>query len=126
MYNILIKLIYYEYLNNLSAVFGNPSYVKARFCSECGISKRVAKLAKDVFDCYPIQNTMFLIDPGKFNLNLDICDLHLRLTVGYKNFTVINTRMRKITVHFDEVDYDPQLLSHSQMLKLLSLMEGRI
>ncbi|KAL0210087.1 hypothetical protein P9112_010171 [Eukaryota sp. TZLM1-RC] len=124
MYNILIKLIYYEYLKYLSFVFGYSSYVKARFCSKCCISERVARLVKDVFDGYPIQTTMFLIDPRKFNFNLDICDLHLRLTVDYKISTVINTRLRKITVHYDEVDYDPYLLSHFPNVEVVKL-DGR-
>ncbi|KAL0213903.1 hypothetical protein P9112_006087 [Eukaryota sp. TZLM1-RC] len=111
MFSGLIKFVYWEYLNYLRKLFGNHPYVKARFYTKCGISKRVAQFAQEVFNEHPIQNKMLLKDPQDLNLNESIGDLQLQLSTDYNGPKVINTRIKKLDVHYDEVDYDPQLLS---------------
>ncbi|KAL0209785.1 hypothetical protein P9112_009869 [Eukaryota sp. TZLM1-RC] len=110
MYSGLIKLVYWEYLNYL-VQFGNHLYVKARFYSKCGISKRVAQFAHEVFKIHPIQNKMFLKDPENLNLNENISDLRLQFSTPFRGSELINTRIKKLDVYYDDDDYDPQLLS---------------
>ncbi|KAL0215117.1 hypothetical protein P9112_007301 [Eukaryota sp. TZLM1-RC] len=109
MFSGIIKLVYWEYLNYLQKLFGNHPYVKARFYTKCGISKRLAQFAQEVINVHPIQNKLFLKDPQDLNLNDNICDLQLRLSTGYNGPKVINTRIKKLDVYFDEVDYESQL-----------------
>ncbi|KAL0211266.1 hypothetical protein P9112_009564 [Eukaryota sp. TZLM1-RC] len=111
MFSGLVKLVYWEYLNFLQKHFGNHPYVKARFYTKCGIGKRVAQFAKEVFNAHPIHNNMFLKDPQEFNLNENIIDLQLRLSTNYYGSKVINTRIKKLDVCYDEVVYDVKLLS---------------
>ncbi|KAL0226501.1 hypothetical protein P9112_013825 [Eukaryota sp. TZLM1-RC] len=106
MFSGLIKLVYWEYLQFLKNLFGNHPYVKARYYTKCSISKRVAEFAKEVFNGFKL-----LKDPQDLDLNENICDLKLRLSTDYKGPKVINTRIKKLDVYFDKVDYDPQLLS---------------
>ncbi|KAL0226174.1 hypothetical protein P9112_013498 [Eukaryota sp. TZLM1-RC] len=111
MFSGLIKLIYFEYLQYSATVFLDPSYVKARFFTKCSISKRVVKFAKELFNAHRIFNIMFLNNPQDLNLSQNICNLQLRLSTGYHGSKVINTRIKILDVFYDEVDYDPQLLS---------------
>ncbi|KAL0215225.1 hypothetical protein P9112_007409 [Eukaryota sp. TZLM1-RC] len=121
MFSGLIKLVYWEYLNYLQNLFGNHPYVKARFYTKCGISKRVAQFAKEVFNVHPVHNKLSLKNPRKFNLNDNICDLQLRLSTVFKAPKVINTRIKKLDVYYDEVDYDPQLLLFFPNVEVLKL-----
>ncbi|KAL0204872.1 hypothetical protein P9112_000179 [Eukaryota sp. TZLM1-RC] len=121
MFSGLIKLVYWEYLNYLQNLFGNNPYVKARLYTKCGISKRVAQFAQEEFSVHSIQNVMFLKNPQNLNLKDNICDLQLRLTNDYKGPKVINTRIKKLDVYFDEVDYDPQLLSFFPNVEVVKL-----
>ncbi|KAL0214080.1 hypothetical protein P9112_006264 [Eukaryota sp. TZLM1-RC] len=121
MFSVLIKLVYWEYLNYLQKLFGNHPYVKAKFYTKCGISKRVAQFAQEVFNVHPIQNKMFLKDPQDLNLNENICDLHLQLSTDYIGLKVINTRIKQLDVYYDEVDYDPQFLSFFPNVEVVKL-----
>ncbi|KAL0214085.1 hypothetical protein P9112_006269 [Eukaryota sp. TZLM1-RC] len=105
MFSGLIKLIYFEYLQYLN-LFGNRLYSKARFYTKCAISKKVAQFAKEVINSFE-----FLKDPRDLTLNENICDLQLRLSTHYNGPKVINTRVQKLDVCFDEFVYDPQILS---------------
>ncbi|KAL0204875.1 hypothetical protein P9112_000182 [Eukaryota sp. TZLM1-RC] len=121
MFSGLIRLVYLEYLNYLKNLFGNNPYVKARFYTKCGISKRVAQFAQEMFSVHSIQNVMFLKNPQNLNLKDNICDLQLLLTSGYKGPKVIDTRIKKLNVYYDEVDYDPQLLSFFPNVEVVKL-----
>ncbi|KAL0207979.1 hypothetical protein P9112_010566 [Eukaryota sp. TZLM1-RC] len=110
MFSVLIKRVYWEYLNYLQELFGNHPYVKARFYTKSCISKRVAQFAREVFTDHPIQNSLILKDPQKLEVNENICDLQLQLSTVYNGPNVINTRIKKLDVYCDGVDYDPQLL----------------
>ncbi|KAL0213847.1 hypothetical protein P9112_006031 [Eukaryota sp. TZLM1-RC] len=121
MFSGLIKLVYWEYLNYLVNLFGSHPYVKARFYTKCGISKRVAQFAQEVFNVHPIQNQMLLKDPQDLNLNEIICESQLRFSTYYNGPKVINTRIKKLDVYFDEVDYDPELLSFSPNVEVVKL-----
>ncbi|KAL0213902.1 hypothetical protein P9112_006086 [Eukaryota sp. TZLM1-RC] len=113
-------------------MFSNHPYTKARFYTKCLISNKVAKFAKQV-----INGVQYIKDPQDLNVDENICDLQLQLSTDYNGPKVINTRIKKLDVYYDEVDYDPQLLSlfnkstvnnycHlPQMLRLLSFVEGR-
>ncbi|KAL0213858.1 hypothetical protein P9112_006042 [Eukaryota sp. TZLM1-RC] len=124
MFSGLIKFVYWEYLNYLVNLFGSHPYVKARFYTKCGISRRVAQFAQEVINDHPIQNQMLLKDPQDLNLNEIICDLQLRLSTNYYGPRVINTRIKKLDVYFDEVDYDPELLSFFPNVEVVKL-DGR-
>ncbi|KAL0205040.1 hypothetical protein P9112_000347 [Eukaryota sp. TZLM1-RC] len=119
MFSGLIKLVYWEYLNYLQTLFGNHPYVKARFYLKCGISNRVAQFAQEVCNAHPIQNKMFLKDPQELNLNENICDLRLRLSTDYIGPEVINTRIKKLDVYYDEVDL--KILSFFPNVEILQL-----
>ncbi|KAL0226217.1 hypothetical protein P9112_013541 [Eukaryota sp. TZLM1-RC] len=121
MFSGLINLVYWELFEFLKNLFGNHPYVKARFYTKCSISKRVAKLAKEVFNAHPIQNTMLLKDPEDLNLNDDICDLQLQLTLEFTFPKVINTRIQKLDVYFDSVDYNLHLLSFFPNVEVIKL-----
>ncbi|KAL0207867.1 hypothetical protein P9112_010454 [Eukaryota sp. TZLM1-RC] len=112
----LIKLIYFEYLQHLKNLFGNHAYTKARFNTKCIISKKVAQFAKEVVSCFE-----FLKDPRDLNSNENICDLQLRLSTVYNGPNVINTRIQKLDVYYDGVDYDPQLLSFFPNVEVVKL-----
>ncbi|KAL0207012.1 hypothetical protein P9112_012723 [Eukaryota sp. TZLM1-RC] len=121
MFSGLIKLVYWEYLNYLKELFGNHPYVKARFYTKCAISKRVAQFAQEVYYAFPIQNKIFLKDPQDLDLNDTICDLQLQFSTVYNGPKVINTRIKKLDVYYDEVDYDPQLLSFFPNIEVVKL-----
>ncbi|KAL0205349.1 hypothetical protein P9112_000656 [Eukaryota sp. TZLM1-RC] len=121
MFSGLVKLVYWEYLNYLQKLFGNHPYVKARFYTKCGISKRVAQFAQEVFNDHPILFIMSLKDPQDLNLNGNICDLQLQLSSNYYGRKVINTRIKKLDVYYDEVDYDPDLLSFFPNVEVVKL-----
>ncbi|KAL0216450.1 hypothetical protein P9112_008634 [Eukaryota sp. TZLM1-RC] len=116
MFSGLAKLIYFEYLQYLKNLFGNHPYTKARFLTKCSISKKVAKFTKTVIDGFK-----FLKDPQDLESNDNICDLKLRLSTDFQGPKVINTRIKKLDVYFDEVDYDPQLLSFFPNVEVLKL-----
>ncbi|KAL0207148.1 hypothetical protein P9112_012859 [Eukaryota sp. TZLM1-RC] len=115
MFSGLIKFVYWEYLNYLVNLFGNHPYVKARFYTKCGISKRVAQFAQElfeeVFNDHPVQNKKFLKDPQDLTLTENICDLQLQISTDYDGPVVINPRIKKLDVFFIGIDYDPDLLS---------------
>ncbi|KAL0211217.1 hypothetical protein P9112_009515 [Eukaryota sp. TZLM1-RC] len=121
MFSGLIKLVYWEYLSYLQKLFGNHPYIKARFHSKCGVSKRVAQFAQKLINVHPIQNKLFIKDPQNFNLNENICDLQLRLSTNYYGPKVINTRFKELDVYYDWVDYDPQLLTLFPNVELVKL-----
>ncbi|KAL0213970.1 hypothetical protein P9112_006154 [Eukaryota sp. TZLM1-RC] len=110
MFSGLVKLVYWEYLTYL-LLNGNYPYVRAKFSTKCGISKRVAQFAQEVFNHHTIQKKLLLKDPQDLNLNENICDLKFHISADYIGLKVINTRIKKIDVYYDEVDYDPQLFS---------------
>ncbi|KAL0210072.1 hypothetical protein P9112_010156 [Eukaryota sp. TZLM1-RC] len=117
------KLIYFEYLQYLKNLFGNCRYPKARFYTKCGISKKVAKISKKVINRFE-----FLKDTENLNLNENICELQLRLSTGYQCPKVINSRIEKLEIHYDEVDYDPELLTffpNVEEIKLSTLLVFR-
>ncbi|KAL0210047.1 hypothetical protein P9112_010131 [Eukaryota sp. TZLM1-RC] len=125
MFSGLIKLVYWEYLSYLDNLYGNHPYIKARFYTKCGISKRVAQFAQEVFNVHPIQNKIFLKDPQDLDLNENICDLHLRLSTDYTGFKIINSRIQKLDVYYNFVDYDPQLFlffPNVEAIKLKTLL----
>ncbi|KAL0206909.1 hypothetical protein P9112_012620 [Eukaryota sp. TZLM1-RC] len=111
MFSGLIKLVYWEYLNYLKELFGNHPYVKARFYSKCLISKRLVNLGETVLNDYSIRDLVLLKAPQDLFLNQSIRDLQLRLSTSYNGPKVINTRIKKLDVFYDDADYDPQLLS---------------
>ncbi|KAL0207882.1 hypothetical protein P9112_010469 [Eukaryota sp. TZLM1-RC] len=121
MFSGLIKLVYWQYLTYLQKLFGNHPYVKARFYTKCGISKRVAQFAQEVFNVHPIQHTIFLVSSEVLNFYENICDLQMHLTSAYSGPNVINTRIQKLDVYYDEVDYDPQLLSFFPNVEAIKL-----
>ncbi|KAL0206521.1 hypothetical protein P9112_001828 [Eukaryota sp. TZLM1-RC] len=106
MFSGLIKLIYFEYLQYLKNLFGNHPYTKARYCTKCSISKKVAKFSKEVINGFE-----FLEDPQDLDLNDYICDLQLQLSTVHNGPKVINTRIIKLDVNHNDAHYDPQLLS---------------
>ncbi|KAL0207903.1 hypothetical protein P9112_010490 [Eukaryota sp. TZLM1-RC] len=122
MFSGLISQIYFEYLQYLKYLFGHHAYTKARFYIKCLISKKVAKFAKEVVSCFE-----FLKDPPNLELKLDlnsnenICDLQLRLSTAYNGPKVTNTRINKLGVYYDGVDYDPQLLSFFPIFEVVQL-----
>ncbi|KAL0208059.1 hypothetical protein P9112_010646 [Eukaryota sp. TZLM1-RC] len=121
MFSGLIKLVYWEYLQYLQELFGNHPYVKARFYTKCGISKRVAQFAKEVFNDHQLQNKIFLEDPEDLTLNENICDLQLRLSADYGGPSVINTRIKTLDLYYDWVDYDPEILSSFPNVEVVRL-----
>ncbi|KAL0219577.1 hypothetical protein P9112_005230 [Eukaryota sp. TZLM1-RC] len=114
MFSGLIKLIYFEYLQYLKKLFGSHPYTKARFYTKCSISKKVAKLAKEV-----ICGFKFLKNPQ--DLDDNICDLQLRLSTVFKAPKVFYTRIKILDVYFDRVDYDPQLLAFFPNVEVVKL-----
>ncbi|KAL0209975.1 hypothetical protein P9112_010059 [Eukaryota sp. TZLM1-RC] len=116
MFSGLVKLIYFEYLKQLKNLFGNCRYPKARFYTKFGISKKVAKIAMEV-----ICGFEFLKDPQNLDLNENICELQLQLSTDYNGPKVINTRIKKLEVHFYEVDNDPELLSFFPNVEVIRL-----
>ncbi|KAL0211038.1 hypothetical protein P9112_009336 [Eukaryota sp. TZLM1-RC] len=119
MFISLIKLIYFEYLQYLKNLFGVSPYAKVRIFTKSGISKKVAKFAKQVIDGFE-----FLRDPHDLNLNENICDLQLCISTDFKGPKVINTRIQKLDVYYNEVDYDVELLSlfpNVEVVKLRAL-----
>ncbi|KAL0208480.1 hypothetical protein P9112_011067 [Eukaryota sp. TZLM1-RC] len=116
MFSGLIKLIYFEYLDHLKRVFGNHPYTKARFLIKSPISKKVAKFAKEVINGFE-----FLKDPQELILNENICDLQLWFSTYYSGPKVINTRIQKLDVYYNWVNYAPQLLSFFPHLGVLKL-----
>ncbi|KAL0226006.1 hypothetical protein P9112_013330 [Eukaryota sp. TZLM1-RC] len=127
MFSCLIKLVYWEYLNYLQEVYEYHPYFKGFFYTKCGISKRVAQFAQEVFNVHPFRNKMFLKDPEDFNLNENICELQLRFVTGYSGPTVINTRIKKLDVYYDDLDtveYDPQFFSLFPNVEVIKLAGG--
>ncbi|KAL0210071.1 hypothetical protein P9112_010155 [Eukaryota sp. TZLM1-RC] len=120
MFRGLIKLVYWEYLCYLPQLFGNHPYIKARFYTKCGISKRVAHFAQEVFRAHPIQNKIFLKDPRDLNLNENISDLQLKLSTDYQCSKEINAGIKQLDVYC-EVDYDPQLFSFFPNVEVIKL-----
>ncbi|KAL0226176.1 hypothetical protein P9112_013500 [Eukaryota sp. TZLM1-RC] len=125
MFSGLLKLVYWEYLNYFTEAFYDPSYVKARFSSKCGISKRVAKLAKEVFNAHSIQNTIFLNDPQDLNLNENVCFLQLRLITHIQSYSGNNTRIKLLDSCLNDVAFDPQLFSMFPNVELVKIKLGR-
>ncbi|KAL0215765.1 hypothetical protein P9112_007949 [Eukaryota sp. TZLM1-RC] len=107
MFSGLIKLVYFQYFKFLKHLFGNHPYVKARFYTKCSISKRVAKLAKEVINCHLDHVFLSLGADQQLHLDQNICDLQLRLTTEFKALAAINPRIKKLDVYYDGVDNDP-------------------
>ncbi|KAL0214743.1 hypothetical protein P9112_006927 [Eukaryota sp. TZLM1-RC] len=116
MFSGLIKLIYVEYLDLLKKLFGFNCYSKARFYTKCSISKKVAKFAKQV-----INGSEFLKNPNELTLNFEISDLNLQLSDAFNGPQVINTGIKKLDVYYNEVDYDPKLLSYFPNVEVVKL-----
>ncbi|KAL0205391.1 hypothetical protein P9112_000698 [Eukaryota sp. TZLM1-RC] len=116
MFSTLVKLIYFEYLQLLKNLSSNRPYTKARFHTKSSISKRVIEFAKEV-----INGLTFLEDPQDLDLNENICDLQLRFSTDYKGPRVINTRIKKLDVYYNEVDYDPELLTFFPNVEVVKL-----
>ncbi|KAL0213781.1 hypothetical protein P9112_005965 [Eukaryota sp. TZLM1-RC] len=126
MFSGLIKLVYWEFLGYLQKLFGNHSYVKARFYTKCGISKRVAQCAQEVFNDHPIQRNLLLKNPQDLDLNENICDLQLRLSTDYNGPKVINNRIKKLDLYYGKVRYNPQLLFLFPNVEVLTLGQRSI
>ncbi|KAL0206444.1 hypothetical protein P9112_001751 [Eukaryota sp. TZLM1-RC] len=100
---------------------GYCSFVKARFCTKCSISKRVAKLIEKVLDDHPIQNKVSSNSPQDLNINENIIELHLRLFTPDNLPKLIYTRIKKLDVYYDNVEYNPQLLSFFPNVEFVKL-----
>ncbi|KAL0206479.1 hypothetical protein P9112_001786 [Eukaryota sp. TZLM1-RC] len=111
LFRHLIKLILFHYLYYLEEFVGNFSYLRARFYVKCGISKRVAQLAHQVFEAHPIPKKMFLKDPQDLNLNDNLCDLQLHLSTAFDGPKVINTTISKLEIYIDRIRFDAGLLT---------------
>ncbi|KAL0219282.1 hypothetical protein P9112_004935 [Eukaryota sp. TZLM1-RC] len=123
MFSGLIKLVYWEYLNCLQKLFGNHPYVKARFYSKCGISKRVAQFAQEVINGLSVQTDLTLKDPQDLNLNQNICGLQLRLSTDYTGPKVINTKIKKLDVCYNMfLEFDLKLLSFFPNVEVVKLV----
>ncbi|KAL0207996.1 hypothetical protein P9112_010583 [Eukaryota sp. TZLM1-RC] len=109
MFSGLIKLVYWEYLNYLDELFGNHPYVKARFYTKCGISKRVVQFAQEVFNDHPIQNKMCIQDPENLELDENICELQLRLSNTYIGPNVIYNRIKKLDIYYENIADESRL-----------------
>ncbi|KAL0207985.1 hypothetical protein P9112_010572 [Eukaryota sp. TZLM1-RC] len=109
MFSGLIKLVYWEYLNFLDELFGNHPYVKARFHTKCGISRRAVQFAQEVFNVHSIQNKMCMQDPQNLELDENICELQLRLSITYNGPNVINRKIKKLDVYYNGFNGDSEL-----------------
>ncbi|KAL0207928.1 hypothetical protein P9112_010515 [Eukaryota sp. TZLM1-RC] len=116
MFSGLISQIYFEYLQYLKNLFGKHAYTKARFYTKCSISKKVAKSAREVINGFE-----FSKNPENLQLKENICDLQLRLSTAYNGPKVINTRIKKLGVYYDGVDYDPQIFSFFPNVEVVQL-----
>ncbi|KAL0224044.1 hypothetical protein P9112_003434 [Eukaryota sp. TZLM1-RC] len=121
MFSGLIKLICRQYLNYLNDSISNHLYVKPKFYSKCGISKRVAQFAREVFNAHPIHNKMFLKNPQNLNLNETCCDLQLRFFGPYKGPKIINARIKELDVYYYGVDFDSQFFSQFPNVEVIIL-----
>ncbi|KAL0214741.1 hypothetical protein P9112_006925 [Eukaryota sp. TZLM1-RC] len=121
LFSVLVNIILTHYLNFLLRFFEFHVYVRALFTFRCRVSKRLARLADEVLNSFPIRQV--LVNPKTIHLADSEEKLKIRLNSKFKDSIVPHPNITKLWLHTNHFKRDETILESFPKLHFLNISD---